>query len=90
MIDNIFAIDKLYEKFSFTYQGIGYGFGGSNGRANNDNILEILGQPDSVYPSQSFSLGRYYYKKHDLHIVTHHGQVYFVEKGRPEWVERYE
>ena len=86
-IDEIFSIDKLYQKFSFVYQGIGHGMPGPVIRGNNNSIVNLLGEPTFGYPSQSPSLGRYYYEKHDLHIVTHEFIVYYVEMGKPDWVE---
>ncbi len=78
LINSIFAVDKLYEKFSFVYRGLGHGTSWKEASA-------ILGKPDYRYPSQSPSLGKYYYRKHDLHVKTHNGQVHFLEKGKPEW-----
>jgi hypothetical protein len=86
-IDDIFAIDKLYAKLSFTFQGIGHGMAGPDIRSQDSVITKALGEPTFEYPSQSPSLGRYYYEKHDLHIVTHEFVVYYVEKGKPDWVE---
>ena len=86
-VDDIFGTDKLYEKFSFTYKGIGHGMPGPDIRAKDNKVIEILGKPDYVYPSQSPSLGRYYYRKHDLYIVTHHFLIYYLEKGKPGWVK---
>lgn len=87
-IDDIFGIDKLYDKFSFTYQGIGHGMAGPDDiKAENNMVAGILGKPDYVYPSQSPSFGRFYYRKKDLHVETHHFQIYYLERGIPEWVK---
>ena len=86
-IDDIFVIDELYAKLSFSFQGIGHGMAGPDIRSKDNEIIKLLGKPDYEYLSQSPSLGRYYFEEYDLHIVTHHFVVYYVEKGKPDWVE---
>jgi hypothetical protein len=86
-IDDIFALDKLYTKLSYTFQGITHGMAGPDFGVKDTAIFKAFGKPDYVYPGQSLSLGQFYYEKQDLHIVTHEYVVYYVEKGKPDWVE---
>ncbi len=86
-IDEIFSVEELYAKLSFTYLGIGHGMGGPDIFQSENRVSKMLGRPDYVYPSQSPSFGQSYYKKHDLHIVTHNRVIYYVEKGQPDWVD---
>jgi len=79
-IDAALNLPQLERKLGGTWRGLGHG-------STAADLLALLGAPDQEHPSQALSLRNLYYARDDLHVEIHDGVVYYLEHGKPGWLQ---
>jgi hypothetical protein len=79
-VDAGLHLPELERRLSFSFHGLGYGSGEAD-------LIARLGHPSVEYAGQAPSQRNLYYKRDDLHVEIHDGVVYYIEHGKPGWLQ---
>lgn len=90
-VDQLFDVKSAVEKFTLTYKGIGQGSSvffriGPGEPDGTDDVSRALGKPDETNYDQLMQLRAYYFAKDDVNIFCNGGSVYYIERGKPDWL----
>ena len=79
-IDTAYELPELERRLGFTWRGLGHG-------SRAADLFARLSAPDAEYPGYNPSQRNLYFAAEDLHVELHDGVVYYIEPGKPGWLE---
>lgn len=79
-IDTVYELAELERRLSYTYRGLGHG-------SRSAEMFSRLSAPDAEYPGPTPSQRNLYFGAENLHVELHDGVVYYIEPGKPGWLE---
>ena len=79
-IDEIFNLNALYKKYSYSFRGLGHG-------SSIEEVEERLGCDYYEYAGQSPQYRNIFFEEYNLEIIIQDWAVKYLQEGKPGWMD---